>query len=209
MTRPSAAPFTYRLIPREGWCRLPVNGSDTELRSAIRRIVPDDVPRDDAVRLRANLEGRFRTALSAAKDGDGLDVYLPLGGMNGFSIPASFYTLIVRTNGKPVDVVSALHDLGAESGGSIVDVDLAPAVRAEYDLDGVDDLTGDRIPSRRVDYTIPIPGTGDLMIVAYNVYQGHQSDAPHVPVLVEMFDAVMTTFRWVYDSSRMREEEHR
>ena len=51
--------------------------------------------------------------------------------------------------------------------------------------------------SRRVDYLIPVPGhSRSMLVVAFSTIGDGDPDGQFAKLLVELFDAIMTTFRW-------------
>ncbi|MFF3488128.1 hypothetical protein ACFYXC_33290 [Streptomyces sp. NPDC002701] len=54
--------------------------------------------------------------------------------------------------------------------------------------------------SRRIDYVLPVPGTtvAQWVTVCFSTIADGDPRSEFADVLVELFDAVMTTFRWGY-----------
>jgi hypothetical protein len=64
--------------------------------------------------------------------------------------------------------------------------------------------------SRRVDYIVPVPGEVDRwLVIAFSTIGGGDPDDNVARLLVELFDAMMATFRWARapaDRGRARRE---
>jgi hypothetical protein len=54
--------------------------------------------------------------------------------------------------------------------------------------------------SRRVDYLIPVPEhPRGMLVVAFSTIGDGDPEGDFAKLLVELFDAIMTTFRWTSD----------
>jgi hypothetical protein len=58
---------------------------------------------------------------------------------------------------------------------------------------------GQEVPlgSRRADYVVPVPGQpGQWLIITFSTVGDGDPDGDFAKLLVELFDAIMLTFRW-------------
>lgn len=206
-------PAGYTLVLPPGWRQVPLDGTaGSVVRELVDRAfgdVPADVPPDTVAALRRTMEGRLLATLDEARHGGGTELYLPTERMGDLAVPASFVAGQVRLDAEaeavaadgvdpdevPVQVLARL--LAADEAARPVEVDGAAALRTERRAAAdVDQQLGVDAGSRRVDYLIAVPGRpGRWLTVSCSVLE--VADAPDlVELLVELFDAVMTTFRW-------------
>lgn len=218
MTAPLAQ--SYRLVLPPAWGSLPVGpDSDRAVQELLDRSmadVPSSAPPDQVRAARRLVEGRLRSALAQAAQSGGRAVYLPVDRMHGLSIEASF--IVSEIDLRETDPGT---DVGAEEGefpdqraqarvllalatsddsSSIVEVAGAAAVRtervvrprADQPVEGEDGRS-----SYRVDYVFAIPGSsGRWASVSFSAMQTFDGDEDVTPLLVALFDALMTTWRW-------------
>jgi hypothetical protein len=188
----------YSLVLPPGWARIPIRtGSD----AAIQRILDksfEHVSRDAVATARRELQAKLSTLAAKAAERNGLDLYLPTERMHGFTVAASFVVgevvFDLLDTADPAMVVAAL--VSEQASSEQIDVAGSPAARAESVHPGGSDA-GAEFGARQVDYVIPVPGEVDRWLVATfsTVGQGEPTDAL-ADLLVELFDAIMTTFRW-------------
>jgi hypothetical protein len=196
-----------------GWRQIPLDGNATaavrELVERTFRDVPADVPPDTVAGLHRRMEGQLMRALASARESSGTELYVPTERMGDLAVPASFVAGELRLDadaaavageeGDPADIPArTLARLVAEDeAAQPVEVDGAPGLRTERvapsdprDQLGVDAAT------RRIDYLIAVPGRpGRWLTMSCSVLE--VADLPDLTeLLVELFDAVMTTFRW-------------
>jgi len=188
----------YALVLPPGWRRIPVRSDSAP---AIDRIVDEAFAafsRDAAATRRRGLREALQAQVDRARRAGGLDLYIPVTPMHGHVIPASFLVAETHRGGTETEAVLAI--LAAENpGASVLTVDGAPAVRFErevtapLDADEPESLA----TSRRVEYSIAVPGDpGRWVTVGYSVLATVAPDAEITALLVDLFDAVMSTFRW-------------
>ncbi len=199
----------YSLVLPPGWMQIPL---DVDAAPTVRKLldraftdVPPDVPPGTIAALRRRLEGRLTATLAAARRTGGTELYLPTERMGGVLVPASFVVGEVEPaigdgRGDPRELVPRVltRMLAADDGARAVEVDGAPAVRTEStvapDADGEAVLSA---ASRRVDYVVAVPGRpGRWLSVSCTVLEAADDEHDLAGLLVELFDAVMTTFRW-------------
>ena len=194
----SAPPLSYSLVLPPGWRQIPLrNGTER----AVKRVLDhafENLPRDEVFTYRRDLEAMLLQRIRDAQEANGLDLYLPVELMHGTSVPASIVVSETRVAGAedsdPEETAVLLAAAG--EGREVVDLDGAPAVRTEQ-TEPADPGRGVEFPSRRVDYQVPVPQ--DLqrwLTVAFSTVGAEDVDSELSLLLVDLFDAVMTTFRW-------------
>ncbi|MFG3319886.1 hypothetical protein ACGF3J_17780 [Streptomyces sp. NPDC048171] len=196
-------PSGFNLVPPPGWDTIPLQSGTKD---AIQRIVrtsvsqlPAGFPKDDIPKARMQLVKELKQAARKARDSNGLTLYLPVERMHGMLIPASFIAsepLASPTGGtKPESVLVDLAR-GAEE-ASARELDGTAAVRTLRKLPAAPDR-GVEAPSWRVQYTVPIPHSSPAkwLTFSFSTLVAPDMDTEFTETLVELFDAVMTTFRW-------------
>jgi hypothetical protein len=87
----------------------------------------------------------------------------------------------------------------AAAGASPVTVDGCAGARLESTA-AAETILGIEAASRRVDYLLPVPGQpGQWLIVTFAVSGDGDPEGAFADLLVELFDSIMLTFRWVTD----------
>jgi hypothetical protein len=199
---PDARPTGYTVILPPGWQQIPLREGTRE---AIRKIVdetflqpPRGVSRDELTRHRIDLERRLTSVADEARRRGGVHLYLPVALRHGAPIAASF-VVSEGSFGSPegVDPEMAVSIAASgDDGYSTVTVDGALGLRQERTAPADPDR-GVEYGSRRVDYVVPLPGRGDRwLIIAFSTLGGGDPDDQYAKVLVELFDAIMSTLRW-------------
>ncbi|MFC7260448.1 hypothetical protein [Streptomyces lutosisoli] len=195
----SAPPNSYSLVLPPGWARIPLRYG-TE--GAVQRILDrsfDGMPRDEVFTYRRDLESGLRRRIREAREANGLDLYLPVELMHGMSVPASFLVSETRTpeSGDDLDPAElALFLAASEAGREVVELDGSTAVRTERTAPA-DPARGIEFPSRRVDYQVPVPqDSRRWLTIAFSTVGAQDADGELSLLLVDLFDAVMTTLRW-------------
>ncbi|WP_217170159.1 hypothetical protein [Streptomyces sp. AC512_CC834] len=212
-----AAPRSYELILPPGWVRIPLREGTKE---ALERVlfshmgqVPEGIPRDDAMRFRLDMRRQLERQARAARRNGGLDLYLPVLPRGGIFLMASFIVAempIGQAHAVPHQaVVAQLAGEDVPGGtGAKVDVAGAPAIRRAYRSTPEDEkLTSApevvqqvALPTRRVDYVIPVPDDPARWIsINFSTPGDGDIDSEFTDVLVELFDAVVGTFKWSYE----------
>ncbi|MYY85159.1 MULTISPECIES: hypothetical protein [unclassified Streptomyces] len=196
----------YNLVPPPGWDHIPLKDGSTN--DVILRIVdravselPQELPRDDVSRARMELFKQLKKAAKQAAKGKGLSLYLPVERIHGIFVPASFVVSeMLVGQGADVPTEEVLRLLAADRGESeTVDVDGVRATRIER-IVPPEEGTEIEYASRRVEYVVPVPGatSPQWLTVAFSTIGDGHPDGELSDVLVDVFDAVMTTFRWSY-----------
>ncbi|MFE9686014.1 hypothetical protein [Streptomyces sp. NPDC006285] len=82
---------------------------------------------------------------------------------------------------------------------SLRELDGTAAVRTLQKMPADPDK-GAEVPSWRVQYTVPIPDSAPAqwLTFSFSTLVAPDTDIEFTQTLVELFDAVMTTFRWSY-----------
>ncbi|PIB12086.1 hypothetical protein B1C81_02595 [Streptomyces sp. HG99] len=181
------------------------NGTDDAVRRIVDRSVDhlsEEIPKDDVIKARLELIKRLNKAVQQARKAGGLTLYLPVERIHGTLVAASI-VVSEALSGPGVnvagdDVVAQLLADGA--GSEPVTVDGADGVR----MDKVVAADAEREvehASRRIDYALPVPGSpvAQSVTVCFSTIADGDPRSEFADVLVELFDAVMTTFRWSYE----------
>ncbi|MER6677610.1 hypothetical protein [Streptomyces sp. NPDC000983] len=204
-TETARTPVGFNVVPPPGWDTIPLRSGTTK---AIQRIVrksvsqlPVGFPKDDIPRARMLLTRELKETARQARESDGLTLYLPVERMHGLLIPASF--VASEPLGAPsggVDPRRVLIDLARDSeGASAQELDGVAAVRTLTKL-SADPSRGIEVPSWRVQYIVPIPNSvpAQWITFSFSTLLANGTNTEFAETLVELFDAVMTTFRWSY-----------
>lgn len=199
-------PTGYRLILPPGWVGIPLRRGTAE---ALEKLVyvhlkelPPDVPKDQGMKYRLAVRRDIEEQVVKARAAGGLDLYLPVGPRYGTLIAASLLVTEVRiadTDGhvRPDPVLERLAS-GNGSGVATEILELAgtTAVRREYVQPPAPDR-GVHVPSRHIEYGLPVPQDPMRYIAAsFSTIGDGNPVSDFTQALGELFDAVMTTFRW-------------
>lgn len=202
----AAVPGRYELVLPPGWVRIPLREGTKEaleqvLFSHMGR-VPEGIPRDDAMRFRLDMRRQLEKQARAARRNGGLDLYLPVLPRGGIFLMASFIVAempIGRDHTVPPEaVIAQLADDDVPGGtAGTVDVAGAPALRRAYRCALDEEKRQGALPTRRIDYVIPVPDDpGRWISINFSTPGDGDVDSEFTDVLVELFDAVVGTFRW-------------
>ena len=192
----------YTLVLPPGWERIPARqGTDDAIKALLDakfRELPPDLPRDQLAPYRAEIEGKLRRAAAQARKNGAVELYLPVELRGGLPVPASFVvsegSIPAAGIDEPEQVVSYLVSEGTD--GAAVTVDGVKGARTEQ-CAGPDPGQGIEYGSRRVDYAVPVPGdAGRWLLVAFSTLGAGDPDDQVARMLVQLFDAIMSTFRW-------------
>lgn len=211
-----AAVTGYTLVLPTGWRRIPVrHGTKPAVRAVVDEVlhrVSKGVSRDTLTPYRIELERRLSDMAKQARSAGGVDLYLPIEYTHGVTITASFVvsqlTLpdpVPETAEEATEAASAdsaqliAYLTDADGDASPVAVTGADAARKES-VAAADPARQIAFGSRRVDYLIPVPGhSRGLIAVAFSTIGDGDPEGEFAKLLVELFDAIMTTFRWTGD----------
>ena len=204
----SRVPAGYSLVLPPGWSRIPVQRG---ARAAVKKIVEDafarrspHVPPDKLVPLRLDLERKLAAMISQARERGGVDLYLPLEPRRGIPIAASFVVSQFDLGAVPdqpaeIKAGAVITHLASLDGDSVITtVGESMAVRTERIADPEPDEEIEE-RSRRVDYVVAAPGDpARWLAVAFSTLGGGDPEDDLASALVQLFDAVMSTFRWTW-----------
>ncbi|MEU6906716.1 hypothetical protein ABZ935_15420 [Streptomyces coeruleorubidus] len=173
---------------------------------AIKRIVdnsvdelPDDIPRDDLTRARMELIKRLKRVARQARETRAMDLHLPVERVDGMALPASFIV------SEPLTAPAVGLDSGLILSSLRPDASQSEEVTidgaAGFRVDGVAQPDADRdieFASRRVEYILQIPNSAPpkWLTVSFSTIADGRPDSELSDILADLFDAVMTTFRW-------------
>jgi hypothetical protein len=197
-----AGPAGYTLVLPPGWERIPARqGADDAIKAILDskfRELPPDLPRDQLAPYRAEIEGRLRRAAAQARKNGAIDLYLPVQLRGGLPVPASFVVsegaIPTSSDAEPEQIVSYL--VAESTDAAPVTVDGVTGARSEQAA-GPDPDQGIDYGSRRVDYVLPIPGAGGRwLLFAFSTLGAGDPGDQVARMLVQLFDAMMSTFRW-------------
>jgi hypothetical protein len=203
--RPDGAATGYTIVLPPGWQRIPLRQGTAE---AIRKILGQvfgrlarDQPRDSLARHRIEFERQLSAMAARAREKAGLDLYLPVEYLHGAAVPASFAVSEGSPGpaepGDPAEVVAYLA--ASQDDAAQVTVDGAIGIRTER-IAGPDPGSDIPVGSRRVDYALSVPGRPDRWLMAvFSTLGSGDPDGQYAKILVELFDAMMSTFRWSWE----------
>jgi hypothetical protein len=185
---------------------IPLRGGTDE---AVRRIVDRsvdqlsaEIPKDDVIKARLELIKRLYKGVQQARKADGLTLYLPVERIHGTLVAASIVVSEALTGpGVNVDSGEIVAQLLTDGTGSEpVTVDGSDGVRVDKVVAADPDREVEHA-SRRIDYVLPVPGSevAQWATVCFSTIADGNPRSEFAEVLVELFDAVMTTFRWSYE----------
>lgn len=202
MPAEDVAQVGYQLVLPPGWIRIPLREDPEPIVDAILDRSFSNLPADRFGPLRAELAKRILAQIALARDNEGIDLYVPVERMHGQTIAASFVVGLMSFHSAEVpeaeDVLA--HYAAQSDGAELMDLGGAAAVRTERVV-AADPAAGpdavESVGSRRVDYVTAIPETRDAFLsVSFSTPGDGTPDGEVAQVLVELFDAVMSTFRW-------------
>ncbi|MFF7310284.1 hypothetical protein [Streptomyces sp. NPDC008137] len=205
-TKDFLVPMGFNLIAPPGWDKIDLR--DESMNDTILRIVdnsignlPSDLPKDDISKLRMEMFKRLKKAARKAARANGLLLYLPVERVRSTLAPASFVISQVAGKGVSLQSNEVLSMVASNRGSSeSVDIDGSHGTRLERVVPPLDDSEMN-FPSRRIEYVLPLPGSSlpRWLTVTFSTVGDGNPDSEFTSALVDLFDAVMTTFRWSYE----------
>jgi hypothetical protein len=194
----------YAMVLPGGWRRVPVlHGTNRAITGILDEAfgrLPPSLPADKIRPYRLELERRLHGMVRQACGKGALDLYLPVEYVHGVAVPASF----IVSRGIPggaglLDPSQVVATLAAGSpDASPATVDGGTCVR--LDRIAEPDPAQGMPPARRVDYIVPVPGIpGDWLVIAFSTLGDGRPEGQFTQLLVELFDAIVSTFRWTTD----------
>jgi hypothetical protein len=184
------------------WRKIPVrSGTDKAIKEIVDQAfanLPKDIPRDKVTPYRMELGRQLTDAARRARQQGGTELYLPVELEHGTLIAASFVVSegLIGSPSEDVDPAQVVALMAAESDGSPVTIDGAMGMRTER-VAPPDPGNGVEFGSRRVDYALSVPGDPHRwLLIAFSALGAGDPDDKFAKLLVELFDAIMSTFRW-------------
>lgn len=189
-------PNSYTVVLPPGWIRVSLAGTVEQAVKDITDRMFQRLPRDEFVEVRHAVEEQVAEMVRQARASNGLDMYMPVEEMHGRTVSASFVVggVLIPDEVDDLESVALLGELARN--GALVEVDGVPGVRTER-AEPADEGQGVAAASRRVDYTFPLPGDDRRWLaVTFSTPGAGDPGGQVADALVELFDAIMTTFRW-------------
>jgi hypothetical protein len=204
MTAPAAGGrcVGYRIVLPPGWAQIPLRSGTDQVIEAILDAVTADLPEAvDMADQRNWVAARLREAATAARANNGIHLYLPVAQAHGATVAASFVIADIRFgSAEPLDPELLVARLAADPNGVQVTIDGQAVSRADT-VCPADPARGAPLPSRRVDYLMPFPDDPDRWLaVTCSAPQLGDGEQNVSATWIELFDAIMTTFRWTKPS---------
>ncbi|MEU0193058.1 hypothetical protein ABZ250_24785 [Streptomyces afghaniensis] len=201
------APNGFNLVPPPGWDVIPLHRGTQEamdriVHKAVRQL-PVGFPKDDIPKARLKLTQEMKKVVRRASAKGGMTLYLPTERLHGVALPVS----IVAS--EPIEIPRVRPTSGPEAvlvalaseipGAETRELDDTAALRSERDVPA-DAAQGVDVAHRRVEYFVPIPDSmpDQYLTFSFSALIAPGSDPAFYDTLVELFDAVMGTFRWSY-----------
>ena len=189
----------YHLVTVTPWRRINLLGDlDAQVDEAIEgaaRDVPPEVPPDQVGPLKRRMRDTMHAQLVAARADGGLDFYYTAEEHHGFGYNATFVVSgVMSTTSSGREVAEALTELFRQGDEPVSIGGTVWARRERTTAQEPAELVDGEVPSRRVDYTTSVPGAPRRWIqVTFSAI----GDGDLVGLVVELFDAMMSTWRWV------------
>jgi hypothetical protein len=221
-TEAAALVAGYSLVLPTGWRQIPIQGGT---KAAIRAVVDEVLrrfsrgkSRDAMTPYRIELERRLTDMARRVRAAGGRDLYLPIEYVHGVTIAASFVVSQVTLPEPPPEVTArsggmvaggvagaaaeaVVGYLTSPEGGNATAVVAGGVAAARTERVAAPDQAEELpVGSRRVDYLIPVPGQPTRwLVMAFSTIGDGDPEGDFAKLLVELFDAIMLTFRWATD----------
>ncbi|MEU0121574.1 hypothetical protein ABZ114_07760 [Streptomyces albidoflavus] len=206
-TEQPPAPNGFNLVPPPGWDVIPLHAGTKEamdriVHKAVKQL-PVGFPKDDVPKARLKLAQEMKKVVRRAAAKGGMTLYLPTERLHGVALPVSIIASEpieiprVRPGSGPEAVLLALAS--QTPGAKLRELDDTAALRSERDVPA-DTARGIDVAHRQVEYVVPIPDSApdQYLTFSFSALIAPGSDPAFYDTLVELFDAVMSTFRWSY-----------
>lgn len=206
---PVTAVTGYSLTLPPGWRRIPIqHGTKAAIRGIVDEVLrrhPKGMSRDKLTPYRIELERRLSDLARRARSSGGVDLYLPIEYVHGVTITASF---VVSQVTLPVPEAESADQAAVDSAELVAYLTSDEGSASPVSVAGVDAARTESVASpdpaeqlpygsRRVDYVIPLPGHPTRwMLAAFSTIGDGDPEGKFAKLLVELFDAIMLTFRW-------------
>lgn len=201
------APIGFNVVPPPGWDTIPLRqGTDEAMDRVIRTAVaqlPVGFPKDDIPQARLKLAKELKKVVRRARNKGGMTLYLPTERLHGIALPVSIIASApieipgVRVDSGPEAVLLALAS--ETPGAETRELDETACLRSAREVPA-DPAQGVEVAHRRVEYFVPVPDSvpDKYLTFSFSALIAPDSDPAFTDALVELFDAVMGTFRWSY-----------
>ncbi|KHL10485.1 hypothetical protein CLV56_1861 [Mumia flava] len=202
----SARPVSgYRVALPPPWTRIPLRrGTEDAVRAIVDDVAehhtPKEIPPDQVGPKKRELVAAMMTQARESADKGGVDLYIPLDAIHGYAVEASFVvsevtpSALMEADEVPQVMASLLRDPGTEP------VTVADTVWVRR-LVEVPPPDADSAPSKRVEYVTALPGAPRYWILSSFATVGDPITGAdgEGDLRIELFDAIMSTWRWEYD----------
>jgi hypothetical protein len=161
------------------------------------------VPPDQLKPLLRQVGQGLLAQLSAARSQGGVDYYLPVDLMHGQLVSASMVvsTIVPDAAIEAELVPRVMASLLADEGSRAFTIDGLPWVRRERVRERGGDSFSESREVREVEYRSPVPAEPRRWVIVTATTLGDQGDVrgETADLVVELFDAMMSNWRWVGD----------
>lgn len=189
----------YRLALPRPWTRLRVADRQREVARVVEGAlaqVPSSVPPDQLAPYRRDLTRQLDAALERAAAEGVLDYYLPVELMHGVALNAGFTvaSTVPDTTASVEDVPDVMaHLLRDEDTHPVVVADTTWLRRQEVRPSHQQDLPEEVV----VRYSTAVPGDEQTwVLVTFTTIGDGDPRSEHTALVVDLFDAMMSTWRW-------------
>jgi len=204
---------SYRLALPDQWASVPVgSGTRAPVRELVETLIteaPKEMPPDQFGPLKRQFEERLVRDVLRSVEYGGLDVYFPVQPVHGFHLGTSFVVSQINPPGAgssddPDQLVGGVLAELVAAGARTVSIDDTVWVRSEGVVPPDPEKAPDvDVPTRRVTYTAALPDDPSRwMLVSFSCVGDGTPDGELTLLTVELFDAMMSTWRWVRDDER-------
>jgi hypothetical protein len=191
----------YAMLLPAGWRRIPVmHGTSRAIANVLDEVFSRLAGTPALASLqphRLELEQHLTDMVRNARRKAAVDLYLPIEQVHGTAVPASIVVSrgTFGVNGLSYRGETAERLAAGSPEATAVSVDGVEGVRFERSADPED---GSPCSSRQVDYLLPIPGLeSDWLVIAFSVLENEDAGEKFSKLQVELFDAMLSTFRWI------------
>jgi hypothetical protein len=210
-TTRATRPRDYTLLLPPGWARLPTGPAAPSAVTALVNRRFQSLPADTRDLVRRRLRREILEILNRAEAAGGIEVHLLVDPVRDHPVSAACLASYVGSAdpGRQVSAAQLLPELDDDTATlTTVAVGGAPAVRRQYvtpaspELSGLEpaagtnDVTTGRaaLPAAtHVDYVVPVPGRDGHLLLSFSTATPEVADE-----LVLLFDAIVSTLRWVW-----------
>lgn len=195
--------YTMASIP--GWENLPLDTArapdvDRRIDELVRQALPDHLPRDSAEPFRHELRRHFARLVDEARSVGASLLCLPTQRMGDIAVPASYTVAEWSDTEEGMSPEAFLSELARRSDttATVVEVDGQPALREDgvHAADPVSQPLAIQA-ARRISYTVLAPEQQHRWVLfTFSTLGDGDPEGQLADVLVQLFDAQMTTLRW-------------